>query len=92
MEDPLCNKQVGKLSHCMDLGTPSQQKDGEINDKQRELSISQGGFLESVGVDLGIGMGLTTCCTGFGGCVKPSILNEVLCKRVEQSQHGGPTV
>ena len=76
----------------MDLGTSLNKKMAKLTTKQRELSISQGGFLESVGIDLGIGMGLTTCCAGCAGCVKPSILNEVLCKRVEQSQHGGPTV
>ena len=32
MEDPLFNKQAGRLYHKMDLGT-CQQKDGGINNK-----------------------------------------------------------
>ena len=86
MEDPLFNKTSWQAISQNGFRNLSQQKDGGTTDKNKGSYLLHRAcmFLESVCIDLGIGMGLTTCCTGFGGCVKPSILNKVLCKRVEQ--------
>ena len=86
MEDPLFNKTSWQAISQNGFRNLTQQKDGGTTDKNKGSYLLQRAcmFLESVCIDLGIGMGLTTCSTGFGGCVKPSILNKVLCKRVEQ--------